>query len=398
MAMSELQIALVGAGVVAVGIVWGYNHWQERKHRQAADRLFKGDQDDVLLKDAPGDAATDSPGPIERTEPVFVDPDAVERVEPQILDDREEFTEPAVEAIAPLPGVPELAADLPEPLPRATGDDSFAPADPLAECLVRFELTSAIDVATLWAARAGRFDGLAHTIQWLARNERDSGWLVLQEGDGGNFTHWMAGLQLADRRGPVAEGELAQFLNGMSDLAGQWNAAAQTLNATDVLQKAQALDAFCASVDVQFGIHVVEASGGSFAGTKLRGVCEAAGLILEADGAFHARDDNGREHYWLSNSGGVPFDAETIRTTNTHGITFTIDVPRIANGSFVFDRMLTTAQQMARGLGGVLVDAQRQPLAEPMIKVIRAKVVELQQQMQAADIAPGSPRALKLFS
>jgi hypothetical protein len=278
------------------------------------------------------------------------------------------------------------------------GDDSFAPADPMAECLVCFELASPIDVATLMSAGAGRFDGFTHTIQWLARNERDSGWLALQAGEGGNFTHWLAGLQLADRRGPIAEGELTQFLNGMRDLAGQWNATAQIPNATDILQKAQALDAFCASVDVQFGIHVVEASGGTFPGTKLRGVCEAAGLILEADGAFHARDDNGREQYVLSTSGGVPFDSETIRTTNTHGITFTIDVPCVANGPFVFDRMLTAAQQMARGLGGVLVDAQRQPLAEPMIKVIRAKVVELQQQMQAADIAPGSPRALKLFS
>ena len=32
MAISELQIALIGVGVAAVGAVWGYNVWQDRRH------------------------------------------------------------------------------------------------------------------------------------------------------------------------------------------------------------------------------------------------------------------------------------------------------------------------------------------------------------------------------
>jgi hypothetical protein len=49
-------------------------------------------------------------------------------------------------------------------------------------------------------------------------------------------------------------------------------------------------------------------------------------------------------------------------------------------------------------LGGVLVDAQRAPLADAMVDAIRAKTAELQQRMREADIVPGSPRALRLFS
>jgi hypothetical protein len=49
MAFSELQVALAGAGVAAVAMVLGYNSWQERKHRKAAERIFKGGQGDVLL-------------------------------------------------------------------------------------------------------------------------------------------------------------------------------------------------------------------------------------------------------------------------------------------------------------------------------------------------------------
>jgi FtsZ-interacting cell division protein ZipA len=70
----------------------------------------------------------------------------------------------------------------------------------------------------------------------------------------------------------------------------------------------------------------------------------------------------------------------------------------VAEGAAAFNRMITTAQQLARGLGGVLVDVHRAPLADAMISGIRAKIIELQQQMKAADIPPGSARALKLFA
>ena len=46
----------------------------------------------------------------------------------------------------------------------------------------------------------------------------------------------------------------------------------------------------------------------------------------------------------------------------------------------------------------VLVDAQRAPLADAMIDAIRVKTAELQARMNEAGIAPGSTRALRLFS
>jgi FtsZ-interacting cell division protein ZipA len=60
--------------------------------------------------------------------------------------------------------------------------------------------------------------------------------------------------------------------------------------------------------------------------------------------------------------------------------------------------MLDTARRLAAALNGVLVDAQRAPLADAMIAAIHAKTVELQQRMRDGGIDPGSPRALRLFS
>ena len=50
--ISELQISLIALGLVAVAGVWGYNVWQERKHRKLAQTVFRGEQSDVLMREA----------------------------------------------------------------------------------------------------------------------------------------------------------------------------------------------------------------------------------------------------------------------------------------------------------------------------------------------------------
>jgi FtsZ-interacting cell division protein ZipA len=121
-------------------------------------------------------------------------------------------------------------------------------------------------------------------------------------------------------------------------------------------------------------------------------------LVLESDGVFRARDAVGGELFSVANLGAERFDAETLRSLATNGLTLSLDVPRVADGVAAFDRMLATAQQLAAALGGVLVDAQRAALAEAMIAAIRAKTAELQQRMNDGGIVPGSVRALRLFS
>ena len=60
--------------------------------------------------------------------------------------------------------------------------------------------------------------------------------------------------------------------------------------------------------------------------------------------------------------------------------------------------MSLVARQLAPGLDGTVVDANRVALAEPVIATIRSKVGELQQVLGQAGIVPGGARALRLFS
>lgn len=375
MAISELQIALVGAGAVAVGMVWGYNLWQDRRHRQTADRIFRGGQGDALLPEPKGPGAEHT----DRQEPRFGDtaPDSSGAGE-----------------------VPDSTGLDDVPLPSSAPAPVLPPdyADELVDCVLHLTAADLVPAPAVWAMQNTWAAELSKPLHWLVKNEENGVWRQISAHDTGRYREWVASMQLVDRQGPVSDGELARFFDGVQQVAQQSSASLELPSRGATLLRADRLDKFCAGVDIQFVLHVVEARGGVFAGTKLRGVIEAAGLQLEADGVFRARDEGGGELFTVANLGAERLDSDSIKSLATHGLTLSLDVPRVSDGAAAFDRMLNTARQLAASLDGELVDAQRVPLSVAMIDAIRAKTAELQQAMRDGGIVPGSLRALRLFS
>lgn len=374
--MNELQLALIAAGGLVVAAVWAYNLWQERRHKKVAEEIFKGDRPDVLLQGQGGDDADEAPA---RAEPT-VSPQRDERIEPGM--------EPVGDAAAEAAEEDAEEAAVPPPPTEL--------ADPVADCTLQIGFAEAVSAPALWEAQRGLAEQLTKPLVWSGHDGRE--WRRLSAHDAGHYGAVAASLQFADRQGAVGAIELSTFLDGVRDIAQQFGGSIEVPQAQALLDHATALDGFCASVDVQLGVGVVEAAGGDFTGTKLRGLAEAAGMVLQGDGRFHAVDERGEDVFTLANIGSELFDADTLRTLTTHGLSFTLDVPRVTDGTAGFDRMLATAKQMAQTLGGVLVDGQRHPLHDATIAGIRAKIGEIQQQMAANQIAAGSPRALRLFS
>jgi FtsZ-interacting cell division protein ZipA len=405
MIISELQIALIGAGGAAVAVVWGYNVWQDRQHRKTANRIFKGAQGDALL-DGQQAATTD----------VDVRHESGERLEPHFASDVSDVataaadTNPAEIAVGSVLPVEQEAAPQPEPVREPQREPKPEPkpeskpelpveyADTVTDCVLRLTAAEPVPAPAVRAMQNAWAGGLAKSMHWLARSEVDGAWSPLDANDTGRYREWAATLQLVDRRGAVSDSELARFFEGVQQVAQQAGAVLDLPSRGEIVLRASRLDQYCAGVDIQFVLHVVEAMGGIFAGTKLRGVAEAAGLVLEADGVFRARDALGGEMFTVANLGAERLDAESIKSLATHGLTLSLDVPRVADGVLAFDRMLTTARQLAATLGGELVDAQRAPLSLAMIDAIRARTTELQKVMRDGSIIPGSPRALRLFS
>ena len=96
--------------------------------------------------------------------------------------------------------------------------------------------------------------------------------------------------------------------------------------------RAEALDRFCADLDVQIGLTILKSELGQIAGTRLRGVAEAAGFRINAAGHFeHAQEETGAAMYTLQNYTQEPFSVESLRRMTTPGVVFVLDVPRVAD-------------------------------------------------------------------
>ena len=281
---------------------------------------------------------------------------------------------------------------------RVGGDVPLALADEFIDCIVSIEATDQVNAQLFWTAKEQVLGSLGTRVRWIGKDESSGQWRQLNNSKQGDYRHFRAALQVADRRGPINPAVLSMYCDGVKQLAQRFNATVGMPVQADVLAKAKKLDEVCAPVDVQFWIYVVSRVGAGFEGVRVSEAAEAAGLQFAEDGFFHARNDSGAMLFTLCKLDGTPFSVGELTTATMQGVTLQLDVPNVIDGAKAFDQMRQTMQKLVTLLDGVLIDAQRNPLSDEMVVSIRAKTAELQQQMASHNIIAGSLRAQRLFS
>ncbi|HZR69144.1 MAG TPA: cell division protein ZipA C-terminal FtsZ-binding domain-containing protein [Burkholderiales bacterium] len=353
--MSDLQLALLAAGVAVVGAVLAYNKWQELQYRRRAEAIFRAEREDVLLR---AGAALAEP--------------AAGRAEPFV---------PAAHGGAetgPAPAAP-AAAVLSETL----------------DCIVTLESSEGLAGDAVLAAVDGVRHRCSKAVSWEGVHEDASRWEPLRADRG--YSTLRAGLQLVDRRGAVTAEELETFASGVHDAAAGLGARAQVPDTRAALARAADLDRFCGDVDICIALNVVSATA-AFPGARIRSLAEAAGLALEPDGAFRRRDGSGRLLYELGNLEPAGFDAGNLKALTTRGLTLQLDVPRAPGGERTFVQFADFAQQLARALGANIVDDNRKALGAASFDAIRIQLRGVYKSMESRGIDAGGALALRLFS
>lgn len=423
--MTELQIGLIALGAAAIVGVFGYNKWQENRHRKVAESVLQPDHDDVLLG-----AGSSAVAPSLRSDPEIraeaTLPIAAERLEPAFTSTNDSVAESLVAKSEPMFAQPPLkAAPSLEPLNRSALSIAPAPAtafaanheddysetganeepaelpvellDPRTEFIISMELVEPVSAVQILQSQREALQQVSKPVIWVAYNERQREWQRLTADSELHLRRLRVGLQLVNRLGPVAEAELAVFAGAMQVLADELMAVA-VMPSTRVRDQANELDTFCAAVDLEIGVNLIS-KGAAFSGTKIRALAESAGMVLGVDGLFTRYDDAGRAQFCLQNFESTQFSAEAIRSMTTHGLTFLLDVPRVDHGERVFMQMTELAKRFAETLHGVLVDDNRSPLGEPQLEHIRREFVgKPQAAMASFGLPAGSPQALRLFS
>ena len=452
--MTTLQIVLAIVGIGMIGAVIIYNLIQERRFRKDADRLFSHKRDDIMLGEAvrtessrrSGEtriqltgqetASPEARQAVEQAEaPVHMGqmgadrgfPEAAEepapgrpehriaRSETGPLRDLDELRRPGT---PPLPAHPETVVARPQAPIEETDDDLGyllpinaslynKPAAP--EAATQPLGASGLDTATEFIARlkfaTPAFTSYANLLSGLRRIGKpvrayglrsDGVWEALTGNSRSAYSQMELGLQLADRSGAVAQDQVDAFCRALYTFAADAGGAVACPDKEDALARARELDLFCMDVDVLMGLNVVSTDNHPFTSEAVHTQAGAAGLRLERDGVYHARDAGGSSLFTLTNQEESPFPLDG-RGLTTHGVTLLFDVPRVADGITVFDRMTEFGFNLADRLSGRLVDDNGRGVSEDRLKRDRARLIGFYERMQQRGIPAGGERAQRLF-
>ena len=378
--MNPLFLGLVAAGILLVAGVLIYNWLQERRVRRRIDAAFR----------KPEDAAQGTGGSSRRVEPMFTS------------DESEPSRSVAIETSPPADDVPlEEAGDeisdepVPQVVPSTRAERLGLAPDADIECVAVLQLPQPVSTPELGMALSAR---TAKPVRWLGRRGAGASWQVVENATPGPWIEVAACMLLANRAGPVSRADVEHFQRLISDLSAALGAPYSRIDPAAIADRAEALDHFCADLDVQIGLTILKSELGQIAGTRLRGVAEASGFRINAAGHYeYAQEETGAPLYTLQNYKQEPFSIESLRRTTTPGVVFVLDVPRVADPVRVFDQMRLVAKRMTQSLEGVLVDDNRRPITDTSLAAIRAQVQATAAALREAHIDSGGARALRLF-
>lgn len=378
--MTSLHYTLIALGIALVGAVMLYNLWQERRSRQQAERIFQLREGDAEV--SLGDLPLHEELPETRIEPRI-----------HLLDDEEVAVAARPEPVEP-PAEAAAAALEPEPEPAvrpARAEPAMAPESPLDSEIeyvarLRYAQPAAIQFATL----QDTLRRISKPIRMVGR--RDGGdWEEVAGHAARPYDTVELALLLADRAGPVSEVQLEAFCRRLYEFASEHGGAVSCQDKAEAGERARALDAFCAEVDMLIGLNVIPPAGDGFDNQVVYDLAAAAGLSQGADGTYSLRDGDGRVLFTLTD--GMPGEPDT-----GHGVTLLFDVPRVARGLDAFDRMTALGLALAERLGGHLVDDGGRPVSRASLERDRKSLETIYARMAARGIAAGSERALRLFA
>jgi FtsZ-interacting cell division protein ZipA len=421
--MSDLQIALLVIGIVIVAAVLVFNWLQERRFRKQAAAAFETSVGDALMK--PAATPRESPGRIEPGlhEPTLADVTDLnvgESAEPRVDIDRDvphDLSHNPFAAHEPAPAVntppafresvdadavsaPLQRERVVTPVPaesRVTAGQPISPYDELIEYRIR--IGGGGILASVFADAINQTRSFGKPVRWSGLPEGGSAWEEVQPWRDVHYQQLLVTMQLADRNGAAQEEELSALCSLVQATAQAHGLGIACDDVVDAVERAQSIDRFCVDVDVLIGLNIVGRGDTQIDLSRIVSEAEHSGMVLGRDGVYQLLDSRGEPLYALYNHDAEPFTAEAAAAGQTsQGVTLQFDVPRVPDGTKVFDTMVALGRKLANESGSLLVDDNLRPLTDAGIEKIRSQLAHIYERMEARGVPSGSRRALRLFS
>lgn len=353
--MSSLQIWLAIVGGVILVVLVAYNAWTSRQNQpKQAEPLITPEELDALTQ-----------------------------------------SETSIDGSPPLPNdalgaYSQMAHEFPQPNPRGQ-------LDPLIDVMASMELETPVSGEAALAALppVRRVGSKLFIVEGL--NADTGEWENLQAGL--FYSAFQAGIQVANRQGPLNDIEFSEFVVKAQTYADAFGVTPELPDMSEAIAHARELDQFAASHDAQLSFTIASRKTAWSPGY----VQQQAARIGFVPGVIP-----GRMVIAASSSGLPPvlvlsFDARAAMAEDPNqsalrSISLGLDVPQVAPSEQAFARLCESAQALAQAMDGQITDDNGQVLSEAAIQIIDNDLKNLYQALAARDLAAGSLQARRLFS
>lgn len=216
---------------------------------------------------------------------------------------------------------------------------------------------------------------------------------------GQRYTAFQAGVQLANRAGPLNDIEFSEFVVKVQAFADAVGGTAELPDMRHEVARGRELDQFAQEHDAQLGFTL-----------RARKAAWSPGYIQQhaARRGFVAGVIPGRMVLPGQGPGTPPvlvlaFDTQAALADEpaqaaVRSVTLTLEVPHVARDEQPFVRLRDVAIALAASMEGAITDDQGRVIAADALDTIGADLERLYDALEARDLAAGSPQARRLFS
>jgi hypothetical protein len=388
--MNSLQVWLAIVGGLVLAAVVGHGAWQTRrvggKSRAVSPPVGPGATTTAAEQSTP---AT----PSAHQEPSFDDAQAP--TEPMSLD------APVVSAAPAVPAMPALdnrLVEVPPPLAApARRMTAVHRVDPLIDAIATLHPEQGLFGETVLAhwPPSRRAGGKSFLIE--GRVDARSDWETPQAGH--HYAELRAGLQLANRLGPVNEIEYSEFVQIIQRFAEPLAATAEFPDMLDEVARARALDRIAVHHDAQLAMRLTTRQGQW-----------PVGWILQhaARHGFVAGSVPGRLVLPGRGDGAPPvlalvFDAQAALAEDpdqswVSEAALVFEVPQTPQSEQPFNAWCASGQVLAMSLDALVHDDEGRPLNADAFALIREDLDGLYAKLAEFGLPAGSSAARRLFS
>jgi len=213
------------------------------------------------------------------------------------------------------------------------------------------------------------------------------------------YSAFQAGIQVANRQGPLTEIEFSEFVVKAQAFAETFSATPEFPDMHEALAHARELDQFANAHDAQLSF-TLQARKSAWSPGYVQQQAARQGFV---PGVIPGRMVVPASHTGLPPVLVLHFDARAAMAEDPNqaalrSISLTLDVPQVAQTELAFARMCETAQSLADAMDGLVTDDNGQPLSEPAIQMIDQDLRKLYDELADRDLAAGSLQARRLFS